>query len=170
MDVCPHIIPRREASGQASGQLVVGNQFMKKPKGGWQKGRREGAHVWPASQLQLQTTHFILGDLCQNTECCWFRTLGVSHFDLVHISKKIWAKSSVACWELLSESRWQKEPLFPGFHFRLQSYLIKRLLFPPRACRTVFCQPFLWSCLFESHLNLDGPFTAWKERMALGET
>lgn len=63
----------------------------------------------------------------------------------------------------------RKPPLFPDFHSRLQSYLTNRLLSPPLPAGQYFAC-LSSASLFESHLNLDGPFTAWKEKMALGET
>ena len=71
------------------------------------------------------------------------------------------------------ESCWAKEPRFPDFHFRLQSYLFERFLFSPWPAGQWVFFFFFFFFLFPlpaSHLHWVGPFTAQKERMASGKT
>ena len=147
----PHAIPWVEGSSAACPEESV---HEKSAKGDGVKGRRGGA---PRLQLQSQTVHIVLGDLCQHPEYCWLRV-------------RVCVCVCVCCVVFWRGARFQKA--FPTwlaenyclspFDKRSRFFLTfiqasilsyQEAPFPTTACRTVFFF-FFWPASLQSCLKV----------------
>lgn len=121
-------------------------------------GERVEGEVPPRLQLQSQTVHIVLGDLCQQPGYCWLRVCSVCVCVCCVLTWRTFPKS-FGCHPTWLSENYRLSPSDKRSRFFL-TFIQASILsyqeapFPTTACRTVFCFFFFWPASLRSCLKV----------------